>query len=171
MRRAVLTTLLLLAGPAPAQPVEEVALAQGTLSDLQDLSFRTRREYCGFLGYDATGTLVAGPASAGPRDSCAAPFPDDLAVTASYHTHGAYDAGYFNELPSLVDVDGDASVFLDGYVSTPGGRLWLVSGRRRSVHLICGVGCLPVSPDYRKGAEGALLDGYSYEDLGRALGR
>ena len=163
--------LVLAAGPATAQSVDEVTLARETLSRLQEPSFRKRREHCGFIGYDARGKLVAGPASEGTMDTCAAPYPDDLAVTASYHTHGAYDEGYFNELPSLIDVEGDASVCLDGYVSTPGGRLWLVAGRTRSIHLICGLGCLPVAPGFRKGSSGEILDGYTYEDLGRAFGR
>ena len=167
----VVLALGLATGPAAAQSLEEIDLAQRTLSRLQEPSFRKRREHCGFIGYDARGQLVAGPASEGTMDSCAAPYPTDLAVTASYHTHGAYDEGYFNELPSLIDVEGDASVYLDGYVATPGGRLWLVMGRTRSVHLICGLGCLPVAPGFRKGSSGEILDGYSYEDLGRAFGR
>ena len=172
MRPGLLAFVLMVAaGPAAAQSVAEVRLARETLSRLQEPSFRKRREHCGFIGYDARGKLVAGPASEGTMDSCAAPYPDDLAVTASYHTHGAYDEGYFNELPSMIDVEGDASVFIDGYVSTPGGRLWLVAGRTRSVHLICGLGCLPVAPGFRKGSSGEILDGYTYEDLGRAFGR
>ncbi|SEP73289.1 protein of unknown function [Loktanella sp. DSM 29012] len=154
-----------------AQDLDELALAERTLGDLQALSFAERREYCGFLGYNADGDLVASRPEKGTIDSCSAPFPPDLAVTASYHTHGAYDPGYFNELPSLMDVDGDADFFLDGYVSTPGGRLWYVSGRNRSVHLMCGLGCLPVAPDFRKGSSGEILDGYTYEDLRRALQR
>ncbi|MBS1301346.1 DUF4329 domain-containing protein [Loktanella sp. SALINAS62] len=156
---------------AAAPDLAEVALAERTLYALQAQSFAKRREYCGYLGYDNDGELVASPAVAGTFASCSAPFPTDIAVTASYHTHGAFDDGYFNELPSLIDVDGDAQFLLNGYVATPGGRLWYVAGRERSVHLICGIGCLPIAPGFRKGLSGEILDGYTYEDLQNALGR
>ncbi|WP_165351880.1 DUF4329 domain-containing protein [Salipiger sp. IMCC34102] len=166
----ILLSAIGLVGPAGAQSVEEVDLAQKTLARLQEPSFRKRREHCGFIGYDDKGKLKATPAVEGTMDSCAAPYPTDLAVTASYHTHGAFDEGYYNELPSTIDVDGDAGAFLNGYVATPGGRFWIVSGRNRSAHLICGIGCLPVAPGFRKGLTGEILDGYSFEDLERALG-
>ena len=169
MRNLLLALALTLGGPATAQSAEEVALAQETLARLQEPSFRKRREHCGFIGYREDGTLAATPATVGTLDSCAARYPTDLAVTASYHTHGAFDIGYFNELPSLMDVEGDAGAFLNGYVATPGGRLWLVAGRTRSVHLICGIGCLPADPGFRKGGSGEILDGYSFEDLSRAF--
>ena len=36
----------------------------------------------------------------------------------------------------------------NGYVSTPGGRLWFVDGRAREASLICGPRCLTQDPFY-----------------------
>lgn len=148
-----------------------VELATRTLSSLQDISFRKRREYCGFFGYRADGTLAATLAEAGTRDSCSATFPTDMAVIASYHTHGAYDRGYINEIPSDTDMRSDAEFFLDGFVSTPGGRLWFVDGRNWETYQICGAGCLPVAPGFRKGADGPVAERYSYDELLHLMGQ
>ena len=164
---------VLLIGPTPlaAQDRALVDLATRTLASLQDISFRKQREYCGFLGYSSSGELVATPAQAGTRDSCSAEFPDDIAVIASFHTHGAFDDGYYNEVPSDLDLRSDAEFFLDGFVSTPGGRLWYVDGRKLETFQICGTGCLPVAPGFRKGVNGEIATHYTYQELLDLIGR
>ena len=157
------------APPAAAQQAEEVAVARRALAAAQELSFAKRREYCGFIGYDAAARLVATPPTAGTTATCAAPYPEDLAVVASWHTHGAFDRGYVNELPSDIDVEGDRNALLNGYVATPGGRLWYVDGRAATAHLICGPGCLPVAPGFYKGADGIIRDRYTLEELREAF--
>lgn len=170
LRVLTLLILTLTAAPLVAQDVQEEALARSVLTRLQPLSFRKGREYCGYLGLNRAGELVASAAVPGDMASCDAAFPSDIAVVASYHTHGAFDAGYFNEMPSTVDVDGDSEFFMNGYIATPGGRFWFVEGRSRTVHQICGLGCLPVAPGFRKGADGTVAEQYSYDRLRRALG-
>lgn len=155
----------LLGQPAAAQDAQEVAVARAVLASLQDISFRKRREYCGFIGYNDEAELVASPATVGTQASCSAAFPDDLAVVASYHTHGAYDRGYFNELPSDTDMKSDAAFLLNGYISTPGGRLWFVDGRALIARQICGVGCLPVAPGFAKGRRGEIETTYTFDEL------
>ena len=170
LRVLAILIMALPALPVQAQDAAEVALARTVLTRLQALSFSKGREYCGYLGLTRDGTLVASVAVPGDMASCDAPFPDDIAVVASYHTHGAFDAGYYNELPSTIDVDGDSDFFMNGYIATPGGRFWFVDGRNRTVHQICGTGCLPVAPGFRKGADGTIAEQYSYDRLRRALG-
>lgn len=161
--------LCVMASVATAQDAAEVALARETLSALQALSFAKGREFCGFIGYDAGGVLQATQAVQGDESTCSADLPDDLAVTASYHTHGGFDPDYFGEIPSDIDIEGDAALWINGYVSTPGGRFWYVDSRAMEVRLLCGLSCLPTAPGYRKGANGPIASKYSYDALVRKL--
>ena len=149
MRKISMVLAVLITAPAAAQDAAEVEVARAALAAIQETSFRKRREFCGYIGYDARGELVATDPVQGTRASCGAPYPDDLAVTASYHTHGAFDAGYFNELPSTVDVEGDMQWLLTGYVATPGGRFWHIDASQRVARLVCGEACLPRDSRYR----------------------
>ena len=165
MLRLVLPLVLALPTVLTAQDAQEVALVRGIFADLQPLSFRKKREYCGYLGLTREGKLVATDAVPGDMASCTMEFPRDIAVVASYHTHGTFDEGYYNEMPSLLDVESDSSAYLNGYVATPGGRLWYVDGRARVARQICGVGCLPVAPQFSNFADGAIAEVYTYDDL------
>lgn len=165
-----LIAICLLASPLAAQDAAEAELARQTLGNLQQLSFDKAREYCGYIGLSARGDLRATPATPGTQASCGAPFPDDLAVIASYHTHGAFDRGYFNEIPSEIDVLGDHELLINGYVSTPGGRLWYIDGRNKIARQICGPGCLPVAPGFYKGSNGEIALEYTFEELVEKLG-
>ena len=166
----LLLPALILAAPAAAQDAREVALVRAVFAELQPLSFRKKREYCGYLGLTRSGELVATDPVPGDMASCAADYPSDIAVVASYHTHGTFDEGYYNEMPSLTDLDSDSAAYLNGYVATPGGRLWYVDGRQRLTFQICGVGCLPVAPLFSKDSDGAVAEAYTYDDL-RAVQR
>ena len=166
----LLLPALLAATPAVSQDLQELSLVRDVFAELQPLSFRKKREYCGYLGLTRSGELVATDPVAGDMASCAAEYPSDIAVVASYHTHGTFDAGYYNEMPSLTDLDSDSAAYLNGYVATPGGRLWYVDGRSRVTFQICGVGCLPVAPLFSKDGDGAVAEAYTYDDL-RALQR
>ncbi len=168
MLRRIALLFTIAVTPLHAQNAQELALARDVLTGLQSLSFEKKREYCGYLGLDRTGNLVATNPIPGDMASCAADFPDDLAVVASYHTHGAYDDGYFNEMPSTIDVESDSAYYMDGFVATPGGRFWYIDGRAKFVRQVCGVGCLPVAPQFRKGADGEIAEAYTYDDLRRA---
>lgn len=163
----IATAALVWAAPAGAQDAAEVALARDVLTALQPLSFEKGREYCGYLGLTRQGELVASAAVPGDMASCTADLPDDIAVIASYHTHGAFDEGYFNEMPSTTDVESDAAFLLNGYVATPGGRFWHIDGRTRIARQVCGGGCLPVAPGHYKEADGEVADVYTLQELRR----
>lgn len=117
---------------------------------IQPLSIADGVEYCGLLGFDAAGNLMATPARRGRADSCR---PDDgppgFEVLASYHTHGAYDRDADTEVPSLDDLQSDIDEGIDGYIATPGGRLWLNDTEARESVLLCGPGCIESDPDFR----------------------
>ena len=171
MRAIVLSLFVgLWTTPVLAQDPEEVEVARKILTELQPLSFQKHREYCGFIGYNNNGELVATPATAGTQASCGAAFPDDLAVVASYHTHGAFDHGYFNEIPSDIDMESDGEFLLNGYVATPGGRMWYIDGREQVTWQICGTACLPVSPGFYKGVNGDIAQEYTFDGLRAKLG-
>ena len=167
MRCVILVLMCGLAHPVAAQDEAELSLARTVLAELQALSFAKKREYCGYLGLTREGVLVATDAVPGDMASCAAEFPTDVAVVASYHTHGTFDEGYYNEMPSTIDIDSDAAAYMNGFVATPGGRLWYIDGRARVTRQICGLGCLPVAPLFSKTAEGEVEEVYTYDDLRR----
>lgn len=165
MTRFFAATLCLIVSPASAQVKEELEVARRILTELQAPSFAMRREYCGYIGINAKGKYVAGRAEPGDEASCGMDFPDGIAVTASYHTHGPFDANYFGEVPSGVDMEGDKRLRISGYISTPGGRFWYVDSREMVAHQICGIGCLPVAPGFYKGSNDEIKDQYTYEEL------
>ena len=170
MRIAAFIIALSVGFPAFAQDAEELRIAKEVLTRLQPMSFDKKREYCGYIGYDENGVMKASAAVAGTRDSCSAPFPRNLAITASYHTHGDYDDGYHNEVPSDVDMEGDQQFYMNGYVSTPGGRLWYIDSRAMITQQICGISCLPAASRFRKGGSGDISESYTYDALRDKLG-
>ncbi len=136
-------------GPASfAPPADQAdAFAISYLNSIQRRSFAEHRELCGYFVLTPSGEIAATPPVPGDLASCsqAAPGAD---VFASYHTHGAFDDGYDNEVPSPEDLMGDFHFGIDGYVSTPGGRVWRVEYDVQAALLICGQGCVAVDPNY-----------------------
>ena len=88
-----------------------------------------------------------------------------MEVIASYHTHGAFDFSYHNELPSDIDMASDRSLGVNGWIATPGGRLWYVDAKEMVATQICGVGCLPIAPNFYKAQAGEIAPAYTYGDL------
>lgn len=157
---------LFLATPALAQDTAESALARAVLSQLQPLSFANNIEYCGYIGLDDDGQLIASAATPGDEGSCLSEDPVEIAViTASYHTHGAYSPDYDSEIPSGDDVEGDEAEGIDGYVATPGGRFWFIDTTDLVISQICGIGCLPADPAFQPGDWGPIAQSYSYDQL------
>jgi len=158
--------LALAASPVAAQGGAELALAKRVLAELNPISIRENREYCGYLGFDEDGKLAFSQPARGDGESCEPDDPDGLAVVvASYHTHAAYSPDYYNELPSGDDVEGDEAEGIDGYVATPGGRLWYVDTEDMVISQICGIGCLPKDPDFVAGDSGIIAQSYDYDEL------
>ena len=169
-----LSSLLLAAQPAPAGDrsrtvtisAAEVALVRNRLSRAQKQSFRNNREYCGYLGRTRSGRLVVTRLVRGYRDGCTPPQPDPgTMLIASIHTHGAYDPDVPAEFPTTLDIDSDATEGVNGYIATPGGRLWYVDSAAGVVHLLCGPGCLPQDPRFHPGDDGVIRRYYRYSDL------
>jgi hypothetical protein len=154
-RLLLLIAVLVLPYPAIAQDRSDLddaldKFAAALFDRIQPLSIADGVEYCGLLGIGADGRLAATRARRGDADSCR---PDDephgLDVLASYHTHGAYDRDADTEVPSLDDLHSDIDEGIDGYIATPGGRLWLNDAEARQSFLLCGPGCIAADPDYR----------------------
>ncbi len=143
----------------------------GLFRDLQLLSFDRRKEYCGFVGYDAETHLTATEPLPGDHDSCPLDWPRNMDVIASYHTHGAFHFAYHNELPSDIDMLTGQSLGVDGWIATPGGRLWYINSERMIAKQVCGIGCLPVAPNFYKSQAGDIAKIYTHEELVERLSR
>ncbi|EPX86350.1 hypothetical protein ruthe_01165 [Rubellimicrobium thermophilum DSM 16684] len=144
----------------------ELAFVRDLMASLQPLSFAGNREYCGYIGHDPAGRLMHTPPVAGAEASCPLPpIPQGMTVIASYHTHGTYSPWYASEWPTTQDVNTDAADGIDGYIATPGGRLWHVDTDTMTVRQICGRGCLPQDPNYRPEDDGPLRPVMTYDQL------
>lgn len=173
MRGTIVMALLAGLGAAPqarAQSAEEVAFVQALFRDLLPMSYAKHREHCGFIGRDATGSLVTSGPVPGTQATCASDVPNDFEVIASYHTHGAFDRGYHNELPSEADMLSDQALGVMGWIATPGGRLWFVDSRRMVAKQVCPVNCLPVAPGFTKAQAGEVAKTYTLAELRERLG-
>ena len=160
----ILVSLWPLAGSASGQ-VQEAALARKVLGQVQVISAMENAEYCGFIGYDGNGRLVATEPAVGTASWCDPDWPEDLDVVASYHTHSAYDPMTWSEIPSAEDIDSDAAEGIDGYLSTPGGRFWFIDTSEMTARQICGIGCLPRAPNFVPAPEDDIRESYTYEAL------
>jgi hypothetical protein len=90
-----------------------------------------------------------------------------MTLLASFHTHGTYSPYYASEFPTVTDMMSDAAEDIDGYISTPGGRLWYVDTDTMTVRQLCGRGCLPQDPNYRPEDDGPLRPVFTIADLRR----
>ncbi len=170
---ATITAVLLVAPIAAASGQTRQSLsdeldifAADHLATIQARSFRDNVEYCGLFGLDIDDNLVATKAMRGQADSCEPEVgPPDLEVLATYHTHGGYSRNNDTEVPSVFDLTGDIDEGVDGYIATPGGRLWLNLVEERVSVLLCGPGCLPTDPDFRECAAFLPDVEYSVEEL------
>lgn len=148
--------------PAP----DEIAAVKARLAPLQLLSFATDREYCGYLIRGRGGALGFTDMVRGGHDGCTPLIPmSHIDLVASVHTHGAYDPSVPAEFPTVLDMESDRRERVNGYVATPGGRLWHIDSRRMVAHQVCGLGCLPQDPDFRAGDDGDIAQSYTYKDL------
>lgn len=162
----VLALGLPLAAPAAAQdPVAEIEYVKALFMKLQPRSIRANREYCGYIGYDDTGAISATSPVRGGPDFCEPSWPSRFDPVASYHTHAAYDPEAWSEIPSGNDMESDEAEGVDGYVATPGGRLWYIDSVDMVASQICGVGCLPMDPDFQPETDIVVHPSYTYDDL------
>jgi hypothetical protein len=147
----------------------EAEFAKVTLNNLQEMSFVSNREFCGYILRSPEGKLAATTATKGRISSCRADEPPaDHLIVASYHTHGAFEYDTPAEFPSVGDVLADEDEGIDGYVSTPGGRFWYVDGTDLIVSQICSVGCLTQDPNFEAGLDGDISVSYTLDELRRS---
>ena len=154
----------------PATIGGEAALVQSLLAELQKASIQQGVEYCGYVGRAKSGELVLSKPTRGDTASCLPAEPRNIAqITASFHTHGGFDAAYTGELPSTDDVEGDYAMKINGYVSTPAGRFWFVDTTRRVIVQLCGFGCLPNDSRFTRGDDGPIAQQYTFKELALRL--
>jgi hypothetical protein len=136
------------------------------LDKIQTRSFSDGAEYCGLIGYDAQGALKATQAKKGRADSCRPDEdPDALDVIATYHTHGAFTFDADTEVPSIDDLKGDIEEETNGYIATPGGRVWFNDSAGEETRLLCGRGCVVSDPNFKE-CQGFLPSNkYTVQDL------
>lgn len=153
------------AGLAVAAPpaAEADAFAVAFLDSIQAQSFAERREFCGYFLLVGGRILPTMPIP-GTTASCTQPAPPPNAF-ASYHTHGAFDADYDNEVPSPEDMLGDFAFGIDGYISTPGGRVWRVEVDERAAIQICGLGCVEVDRGFIPRNEASIPPRMTVQDV------
>ncbi|AGI68409.1 hypothetical protein OAN307_c28410 [Octadecabacter antarcticus 307] len=152
---------------APSGPVID-NFARNFLNTLQVRSIAERREHCGYFFVSSGGSLQASTPRAGTFASCDMPAPlAGQGIIASYHTHGAYGRQFDNEVPSVIDLTSDFDFGIDGYVSTPGGRVWLVDFQTRSTRQLCGLRCVTSDPGFVPQDERSIRQTYTVQTLQR----
>jgi hypothetical protein len=171
-------TLVLAAGlvaPATAlraQSAQETAFVMGLMESMNALSVRFNREVCGYILRHPNGAYSSTKVSWGGHASCASlPIVRGMDVVSSWHTHAAWAAGYDGEVPSIQDVEGDMRQGINGWVGTPGGRLWHVDGRSGAMRQVCGRGCLPEDPGFFPEEHGPVSEAYTLDGLYARFGR
>lgn len=153
--------------PASAQTAEELALIKQVFADLQPRSFARNAEYCGYIGYDRDDTLVASGITPGDTTGCTPDWPEGFEIepVASFHTHGGYDPRSWSEIPSVDDMLADESEGVDGWVATPGGRLWFLDTTQMTARQMCGLGCLRQDPAFQRETQIIIDEFYTLEEL------
>lgn len=173
MKPLLAALALVLALPAAAQTPEtprEFKRVVKLLSELNVRSVAESREYCGALGLDDGGFEVHLTPHRGEGASCGSAAPPGLwSRVIDYHTHGSFDEGYVNEVPSDNDVRYTLSRGNPHYLATPGGRLWRIDPGNGVSQLICGPRCLPFDPGYDEGAHPPVRDAYTLPELEQRL--
>ena len=151
--------------------------ARETLADIQTRSIRNNQEYCGVIFEDEQGNLQTSTIYPGERAACALDWGVPLGnhVVASFHSHGGFDTQYASEIPSSLDLATDIDARIDGFVGTPGGRIWHNQWQEEATELLCGEGCLETDPRYTQfkrstGARSNIARRYTMGELNEIFG-
>lgn len=135
--------------------VQELKFIKDLFNRIQPATFANNKEYCGYIGYDKNGVLIATTAYMGKENSCMPQEPPlDLEIVGSYHTHGAFSAEADSELPSSDDMMGDMEEDIDGFIATPGGRIWYIDTIDNIAEMVCERHCIMSDPNF----DATLLD-------------
>lgn len=143
------------------------AFAKTTLDDLQRRSFAQRKEFCGLILEDDQGNLGVSAVFEGRESNCDLPWlsPMGQYPVATFHTHGAFNANYDSEVPSRIDLEADIEEQIDGFVATPGGRLWKIDWQEEAAEQLCGEGCVASDPRYRAEPRDDIARSYTLPEL------
>jgi len=165
---SALLALVLTTPAAFAQSVEETELVYALLRNMNQQSITHNREVCGYIVRTPAGTLEVSKVSWGGPASCATiPVPPEYTIISSWHTHAAWAPGYDGEVPSTIDVEGDMGMGINGWVSTPGGRMWFINGQTGFMYQVCGRDCLPTDPGFYPEEHGPVEKQYTLAQLRR----
>ncbi len=144
----------------------EISYIKAALNALQPRSIAENREYCGYFGLDPAGNFMISTPNRGDESGCLPEQPpQSMTPIASYHTHAAYEADYDSEVPSTNDLIGDISEGVDGYIVTPGGRLWFNNARARTAIMLCDLGCLIADPAFLPDLGSPVQNQYTLAEL------
>jgi len=166
LKYAAVVAILAYSPNVIAQSAEEVAFVTKFFDELQVTSIAQNTEYCGFFGLDDNDNFIATRPTRGDTDSCLSDEPPfDMFIFATYHTHGAYLFDADSEVPSLNDLEADIDEELDGYIATPGGRIWLNSIDSESAILVCGRNCTVSDSNYVADTEYPVRNSYTVGQL------
>ena len=158
----------LIATAAHGQSRAEIAFVTEFFNQLQPKSIAANREFCGYFGRDAQGNFVATKPTRGREGSCAAYEPPlNLEIFASYHTHGGFSYDFDSEVPSSDDLQADIAEETNGYIATPGGRIWFNDANNERAVMLCGRNCTVSDSDYDSEATSPLRNRYTLDQLYR----
>lgn len=171
-RLATLTSLLILGlgitfSQADDTPRSEIQpFARKVFQKIQQQSFDLERELCAYIGYGPDGRLMLTRVAVGTEATCILPVRSaKMDVIASLHTHSTYSPDYHSEVPSALDMESDEASGTDGWIATPGGRMWFVDSSEMRAYQVCGAGCLPQDPNFIDEPVGSIKQSYTYSAL------
>ncbi|MBV6818845.1 DUF4329 domain-containing protein, partial [Rahnella sp. PD12R] len=121
-------------GPEKFNNEEEAAL--DALKKINGLSIANNREYAGMIFKDKKNRYFSTKPNEGSRDSSnslSSPCPAGTDSTGAYHTHGAYDRHYKNEIFSPADINYSSKHNLNGYLGTPEGRFGKMNSKGKDI--------------------------------------
>lgn len=168
----VAAATIALAPMAHAQSAAETEFVMSLYRSMNQLSIAFNREVCGHILVDDQGRYSTTKASWGGEASCASlPLDPSVRAVSSWHTHAAYGPAYDGEVPSTIDVEGDLSTGLNGWVSTPGGRLWFIDGQTGNMRQVCGLRCLPNDQTFLQDDQGPVAESYTIDGLYARFGQ
>ncbi|MEO9463130.1 MAG: DUF4329 domain-containing protein [Marinomonas sp.] len=134
-----------------ASDAELTDFAKKTLDEIQPRSFAENREFCGLIFEDDDGALSASEIHEGSESECSFSWASPMGQhpIATFHTHGSFNDDYDGEAPSLLDLQTDIGDQIDGFVATPGGRVWHVDWQDETATQVCGLSCIAQDPKYK----------------------
>lgn len=172
MRFLFALVIILLPALGSAQSQNELDLVRSVLTELQPKSIRLNREFCGWIGKTRKGHLKVSDIRKGTRYKCKFNANNrTLKFIASFHTHAGYDRKYDSEVPSAADMKNARLRGGRSYVSTPGGRFWVIDASRAEARLICGPECLPHDEKHQENTKRRVKTRYNADEISKRQGQ